>query len=125
MIRQKIILNQALPLADKQEDNLAMARIYNSLGYLYETRDEDWLKTLEYYEESLAYHKLVGNEMGIMDGFSNAGIQYMRLGNYNKAEDYFNEALLLASKHKVSDKTIIGNLNLSELAISKKMSKNH
>jgi two-component sensor histidine kinase/Tfp pilus assembly protein PilF len=116
-------LNQALPLADKQEDNLAMARIYNSLGYLYETRDEDWLKTLEYYEESLAYHKLARNEMGIMDGFSNAGIQYMRLGNYNKAKNYFNEALLLASKHKVSDKTIIGNLNLSELAIKQKNAK--
>lgn len=113
-------MKKALPIAEKLEDNFALGRINNSLGYLYETRDENWERTLFYYEKSLNYNKIAQNDPGIIDGYYNAGQQYLRLKNYAKARMYFQEGLDLASSKNSINKMIIGNLSLSELLISEK-----
>lgn len=118
--KAEAFLKKALPIAEKKEDNFALARIHNSLGYLSETRDEDWQKTLFHYEKSLKYYQVMQHSTGIIDAYGNAGIQHMRLGNYPKSKEYFTNALQLASEKNSIDKMIIGNLNLSELYIKQK-----
>lgn len=113
-------MNKALPIAEKLEDNFALGRINNSLGYLYETRDEDWEKTLFYYEKSLKHHKIMQNDPGIIDGYYNVGLQYLRLKQPYKARIHFEKGLELASDKSSTNKMIVGNLSLSELFINEK-----
>jgi len=91
-------LNKALPLAKELGDNYSLGSIYNSLGYLNETRDFDYTKSLDHYSQSLKYHTLANNKVGMSNANYNVGLQYLNLKKPYKAEEYFKEGAEISNR---------------------------
>jgi len=113
--KAEIHLKEALSIAENIENNYTLATVHNSLGYLYETRDDDFEKTLFHYEKSLYYHTLMNNKPSIVEGLYNVGLQYIRFEKFKKAEDNFFKGLIISDSLDVDDKKILGNLHLAHL----------
>lgn len=102
--------NQVLALAVKHKQPLYVAKAQMALGILadyqsdYETSVQKNLLALGYFEK-------VKDTMGIASSMGNLGNSYIRLKQHNKAIDYLDEAIRLATLKK--EKKLIANLSSS------------
>ncbi len=110
-------LQKALKFAEEYKDSYALATVHNSLGYLYETRDEDFDNALEHYNEALKYYSLINNKEGMIDNYYNVGLQYIRSHSYSVAKSHFIKGLQLSDSIQSKENKIIGNLHLEHLLI--------
>ncbi len=108
-------LKKALPIAEEQGDSYALATIHNSLGYLYETRDENYKKTLYHYEKSLFYYSILNNKRDMANAYLNTGLQYQRLQNFNKAKESLEKGIRMADSLNAINILIDGTYYLATL----------
>jgi len=113
-------LNKALDVATKNNDVGALADIYNSYGYLNETRYDSPSKALVNYEKSLSYRLKGGSKGDIVNAYYNVGLQNIKLNNLNIAEIQTIEGLKRAETTEDQAKEIIGYLQLAHIYILQK-----
>jgi len=75
-----------------QEDPESLARVYNSLGLVYDNLS-DYPKALEYYSKSVQISEEIGNKVGVANSLGNIGLIYRNLSDNSKALDYYIKAL--------------------------------
>ncbi len=78
---------------------------------LIKKRSAVYAKALDYYQQSLAIEKQVGNEAGVGTTLNNIGLVYDNLGEYRKALDYYQQSL--AIDKQLGDKSREGDRILS------------
>jgi signal transduction histidine kinase len=107
-------LSKALLLAEKLEDNYGLASIHNALGYLYETKDNNFIKALDHYEKSNFYHARMSNKREWATSYFNIGLQHLRLNKPKLAFSNFTKAIQISDSLGSSDLQIIGLYYLAE-----------
>jgi len=94
------IANEVLPLAKKSHAWEILAKLYNQMGVIY-TYYGQFDRALEYHLMSLELReKLEMSDVNLMLSLSNTGLVYYKLGDNNKAIEYFLRAL---SKGNIND----------------------
>jgi tetratricopeptide (TPR) repeat protein len=81
-----------LSLIQHHHDRSIEAKTLNNLGYLYSSLGEK-AKALEYYQQSLALNRELGDRTGLIVIFNNLGHLYVSLANNQKALDSYNQSL--------------------------------
>jgi two-component sensor histidine kinase/tetratricopeptide (TPR) repeat protein len=109
----KYHLEEALKFAEKNKDLDLLANVYQSLGYLYEVKDEDYEKALYYYKKALDYSILLGSKYELINHYYNVAQQYSRLKNPKEAEVHFKKGLDLGKEINQKTKIISGNYFLA------------
>ncbi|MDP2692585.1 MAG: tetratricopeptide repeat protein [bacterium] len=107
-------LLKALPIAEKLEDNYGLAGLHNSLGYLNETRDDNFIKALDHYQKSNFYHERMSNKREWATSYFNIGLQHLRLNKTKLAFSNFTKAIKISDSLGSSDLQIIGLYYLAE-----------
>ncbi len=97
---------------DMGVDSVLLSRIWNNLGALHNVLD-NYPKALEFYQQSLSYKLLLGNEQGAATTYNNLGIIKYNQEKYSEALDFYREAM----KITLSDDTaglsrVYGNIGL-------------
>jgi PAS domain S-box-containing protein len=93
--------NNALSLAEEQNDNKKIARAYNRIGNGYYFKNENE-KAISFYEKSLELSDEIGYYKGVARASNNMGLIYQMLGDYEKSiESYY---ISLKSENKIGDK---------------------
>ncbi|MBL8003948.1 MAG: tetratricopeptide repeat protein [Candidatus Kapabacteria bacterium] len=77
-----------------KEDLESLARVYNSLGLVYDNLS-DYPKALEYYSKSVQISEEIGNKVGVANSLGNIGLVYRNLSDNSKALEYYTKALHL------------------------------
>jgi tetratricopeptide (TPR) repeat protein len=90
---------KVLPLAEKLNQTVQMAYIYNDLGLIY-TFQALYDKALSYHFKSLEVRRRREDKAAISMALTNMGLVYYKLKNYDKAILYYNEALQLKKEIK-------------------------
>ncbi len=105
-----------LELAQKLDNQKTMiARIYTFLGIVYDSLgrlDE----AVRHYHMSIELAEEIKDSFTYMTGLNNIGHLYLRIGEYDKAEDIFYENLILAKKTKYFEAVSITHSNLGVIA---------
>lgn len=96
-------LKLALPAAEKQQDSYGLATINNALGYLYETRDNNFEKALTHYEKSNFYHLKMNNLREVATSYFNIGLQQQRLGKLNLAKKSYSKGIAISDSIDAKD----------------------
>lgn len=91
------LLQQALPLAKKENDIEQIATVYNNLGdYFYEKKQ--YHLSLDNYLESYKYSQQMGNQYHICTASSMLAVLYHKLNENDKALQYILQAEKLAGE---------------------------
>ncbi len=98
--------NNALSLAEDQNDREKIARAYNRLGNGYYFKSENE-KAISYYEKSLELSDEIGYYKGVARASNNMGLIYQMLGDYDKGIEYY--YISLKNENKIGDKFGIAN----------------
>ncbi len=96
-------LKLALPAAEKQHDSYGLATTNNALGYLYETRDNNFEKALTHYEKSNFYHLKMNNLREVATSYFNIGLQQQRLGKLNLAKKSYSKGIAISDSIDAKD----------------------
>ncbi|MFY0630008.1 MAG: hypothetical protein JXR05_06475 [Flavobacteriaceae bacterium] len=115
----EVRLTKALHVAEEIESNFSLAKINNSLGYLYEHRDRDFYKALNFYKNSVYYNEKVNNKSSLKTSYYNVALQYIYLKKYKQAEIYINKGLTISDNLNSYDGKVKGKLHSALLSIKK------
>ncbi|MEL7119475.1 MAG: tetratricopeptide repeat protein, partial [Bacteroidota bacterium] len=77
-----------------EEGDGVFAPLYYNIGNTYLGK-EDANLALEYFERALALDRKRGDDLAIADDYDNIGVAYDLLGKYDKALQYFNDAIAI------------------------------
>ncbi|HAZ00977.1 MAG: hypothetical protein A2W95_06680 [Bacteroidetes bacterium GWA2_40_14] len=118
--QSQIEFESALNGYEKAHDEIGQAKIYNNLSMLFQAQGKN-NEAVTNLEKALKTFIDNGNEPLQTLPLINLGIIYFRSGNYTKASDNFNHALIIAKKH--NDLTSISNITNNLGTVYKEMGK--
>jgi signal transduction histidine kinase/serine/threonine protein kinase/tetratricopeptide (TPR) repeat protein len=103
---------------ENQHYNKKLGTIYNNIGDVALMRG-DTNTALKYFDKALRLVKKNDIKSGIVQGFLNHGEAYVKLGEFQKAEDYLLQALDLCNSLEIKPfyKSIINNLAIAKSRI--------
>lgn len=116
-------IQSQLKLAEKNNNQLAIAEALNNLGKYY-LNSKKWGTALENFQKSLSISSSYKNQKGILESLLAIANCYRMQKNDAKAEVYYLQGLTLAKELKSSEKIKIASNALSELYASKGNYKN-
>ncbi|MGW8122337.1 tetratricopeptide repeat protein [Roseivirga echinicomitans] len=108
-----------LDLWEKSEykgDTVSLARALNQLGII-KLSNGDYLEAQSFFSH-VAFNKSIAPDTRAM-AFQNLGVSYMELGNFEKAEKWFSEALVLKLEHSSARSQFVTLLDFGELEYKK------
>ncbi len=91
----KAYLNEALPLAEKQNDKTQIAHIFYWLGHIL-TNEGEYNQAKDCLEEGMFLARAEGNEKGLTQVLRGLGVLHWALGNLGESQSYLEESLALA-----------------------------
>ena len=94
-----IVAERALDLAQKLENEKAIAGSYSLKGLNYNAKGQDSV-ALEMYKVALALHKHAGNGLGVARTYNNMAIVYVERSEYNRALECHKKAFSYLEKVK-------------------------
>lgn len=117
------VADVSLSLARQQKDTLQSAKCLNNIGLIYSSKG-DAVKSIFYYEQSLALLRLINNQQELYTSLLNLGIAYKEKAIYDKALRYLFEAEEYFSEVKDDKKlsatyNTIGNVFMLEKSYDK------
>jgi PAS domain S-box-containing protein len=98
--------NEALSIAEAEDDKEKIARAYNRIGNGYYFKSENE-KAISYYEKSLELSDRIGYYKGVARASNNMGLIYQMLGDFEKGIEYY--YISLKNENKIGDKFGIAN----------------
>ena len=98
--------NEALSIAEAENDEEKIARAYNRIGNGYYFKSENE-KAISYYEKSLELSDKIGYYKGVARASNNMGLIYQMLGDFEKGIEYY--YISLKNENKIGDKFGIAN----------------
>ncbi len=108
--------------ASRKNGNLqGEANYLVTLGYAYDDLG-DYLKAIEYYEQTLAIVREISDRMGEAGALGNMGVSYRNLGEYQKAIEFYEAALEIFKEigNRSGEGAFLGNLGDAYDYIGKK-----
>ncbi len=104
-------LNQALKLYEQENDQFGLSKVLNNLGGTYYQMGHNVL-SLENLEKAYEIKKKLGETGSLGSTSNNIGLVCLELKLYNKAVDYFNEAIIQSrlKKDKWGEANTLNNL---------------
>lgn len=103
---------QALPIAEKMADGLALARVSKNIGMIYAAQKE-YTKSLPYYQRTLALYAQQGDSYRLADAQYTVAEVYIRLKRYAEGTALIRRCLAI---YKAKNKPLEYGLALSEYA---------
>lgn len=100
------LASKALAYFSNYKDTLNMALCNQNLGVLYGL-EKDFTRELSYFYESLRLFRAIGSQYYIVDVLSGLGAIQFRLGNPQKALEYFAEAESIAKANQFDEVPIL------------------
>jgi len=91
---------KSLSLYTKLNDKLNSAVVLNYLGLFYVEQHKE-VEGISYFNKSININKSIDNNKGLSRNYVDMGMAFSSLKNYQKAEEYYNKALII--KEKVKD----------------------
>lgn len=111
--------NRSLTIFVSLHDRLNSARVLNNIGYYYGVI-KDHQQELSYLLQAYDEAKNAGN-IGVKAVIlGNIGNSYERSGQFEKARDYYNQALTLAQKQNIITSVVTTYCNLASVSLKEK-----
>jgi len=107
-------VNDALKIAEKNEDYSSKAAALHILGAIY-TVLGDYEKAISNLVESLRNYELLGNSKGVANASNSLGILYFNQEDYGNAKKYYSKALGLIDSSEYAMSTAVYKLNIGEV----------
>ncbi|MGM0579699.1 MAG: tetratricopeptide repeat protein [Bacteroidota bacterium] len=106
--------NDALKIADRNEDYSAKATALHVLGAVY-TVLGDYEKAISNLLKSLRNYELLGDSKGVANSSNSLGILYFNQEDYSNAKKYYSKALNLIDSSEYAMSTGVYKLNIGEV----------
>lgn len=107
-------LDRALQRAIEENDSLWIARVYNSIGLMYE-KQQLYLQAVDAFSQSLDLKRAQNYTDGVITSLTNIGALYIKMGDYTKAKTCLEEADLLCEMSNMAHREVNVLKELSEL----------
>ncbi|HHH49719.1 MAG TPA: tetratricopeptide repeat protein, partial [Saprospiraceae bacterium] len=109
-------LNEALELAQKNNNLILLGKANNQLGKLIMLKGK-YEDAGMYLETAVAFFMDVSDEGGLCDAFGNMGNLFFRQGKYEDAKSFFIDSIAIAQKNPeiVLNPQIVANLGLTHM----------
>lgn len=104
--------DRSLQLSLEIQDSGWIARNYNSIGIMYEVKEEPE-KAIEAFEKSLAIKRAINYTDGVITTLANLGSVYTSIEKYSIADAYLHEAEDLVTEHGLTKREELVKLKLS------------
>lgn len=109
------LYEEAIDLAQTQEDDTKCADLYWKLGRVFRKRNQ-WTQALDYIAQSRRHYESVQDSRGIGRTWNSEGLVQSSLGKYTEAFDAYNLAISLAQQVNDDQITSDASVNLGILA---------
>jgi serine phosphatase RsbU (regulator of sigma subunit)/Tfp pilus assembly protein PilF len=90
--KAKSLCQQIKTIAEKTNSKKALTTYYNDMGIFHFYRG-NYIKSINFFEESLLLRKELGDKKGESAALNNIGLNYASQGNFVKAIEYYHRSL--------------------------------
>ncbi|RMD59624.1 MAG: CHAT domain-containing protein, partial [Nitrospirae bacterium] len=87
----------AAKLSKKLGKKELLSQQYTNIGRIYDLRLSQYARAIRYYEKALTIYRQLGRDRDVAQALLNIGRCYRLLGNFQKAQKYYDEAMELVS----------------------------